>query len=188
MGALKLKEDLPNYTYDDYVVWEGRWEVIDGVPYAMSPMPKGKHQRISNNLAFEFQQKLENCKRCKAYMPVDWEVNRNTIIQPDNLIICDPPEDFIKLTKTPALVVEILSPSSAIKDKNLKYRIYEEAKVKYYLIVDPERLSAQVYELQNDKYTLLGEFDSSGSCDISLDIDSENSCEFSVDFREVFDL
>lgn len=188
MGALKLKEYLPNYTYDNYVEWEGRWEVIDGVPYAMSPMPMWKHQRINGLLFMEFQQKLKNCKRCKASMPVDWEVDKNTIIQPDNLIVCDPPSDFVKLTKTPALVVEILSPSTALKDKNLKYRIYEEAKVKYFFLVDPDRLSAEVYELQDDRYILLGEFDSSGSCDLSLEIDSDSFCEFRLDFAEVFDL
>jgi hypothetical protein len=30
MGVTALKrEDLPHYTYDDYVQWEGRWEKKD---------------------------------------------------------------------------------------------------------------------------------------------------------------
>jgi hypothetical protein len=34
MGLRALKmEDLPHYTYDDYAQWEGRWEIISGVPY-----------------------------------------------------------------------------------------------------------------------------------------------------------
>jgi len=33
-------EDLPHYTYDNYVQWEGRLELICGVPHAMSPSPK----------------------------------------------------------------------------------------------------------------------------------------------------
>ncbi|HSV11108.1 MAG TPA: hypothetical protein VLI68_10085 [Hanamia sp.] len=36
MSAVKL---LPHYTYEDYCHWEGRWEVIDGIPYAMIPAP-----------------------------------------------------------------------------------------------------------------------------------------------------
>lgn len=45
-AALALKiEDLPHYTYDDYAQWEGRWEIIEGVPYAMSPAPTIKHQQ-----------------------------------------------------------------------------------------------------------------------------------------------
>ncbi len=40
--ALKM-EDLPHYTYDEYVQWEGRWELIRGIPVAMVPMPVMKH-------------------------------------------------------------------------------------------------------------------------------------------------
>jgi hypothetical protein len=36
MSAVKL---LPHYTYEDYCHWEGRWEVIDGISYAMIPAP-----------------------------------------------------------------------------------------------------------------------------------------------------
>ncbi len=180
MGAIDY---LPHYTYEDYENWQGRWEVIDGVPYAMSPMPKGKHQRISNNIAFEVQSKLKNCKRCKVFMPVDWVVRNDTIIQPDNLIVCDVDVDFIKLTKTPALVVEILSPSTEKKDRGLKFEIYEREKVKYYIIIEPENLEAEVYELKDDKYYLKGKFQKEGFCEIDLDI-----CKFEMDFSEIFDL
>lgn len=188
MVELKLAQELPSYNYEDYLQWEGRWEIINGVPYAMSPMPKGRHQRISNTIAFELQQKLKNCKRCKAYLPVDWEVDRNTIVQPDNLIVCDlEDEDFSKLTKTPSLIVEILSPSTALKDKNLKYRIYEESGVSYYIIIDPDTLIATVYHLKDKKYELSGVFEKEGRYAIALD--SQNSqCAFEIDFGEVFDL
>lgn len=33
MSAVKL---LPYYTYKDYCNWEGRWELIEGIPFAMS--------------------------------------------------------------------------------------------------------------------------------------------------------
>ncbi len=40
-------KDIP-YSYADYLTWpdEERWELIDGVPYGMSPAPKRKHQDI----------------------------------------------------------------------------------------------------------------------------------------------
>jgi len=47
--ALKLKV-LPNYTYDDYVQWEGKWEVIEGIPFAMSPAPRFNHQVAANTI------------------------------------------------------------------------------------------------------------------------------------------
>ena len=33
------REQLPHYTYEDYLCWEGRWELINGIPYAMTPAP-----------------------------------------------------------------------------------------------------------------------------------------------------
>jgi|AMFO01.1.fsa_nt_gi hypothetical protein len=50
MGTLRL-EDLPHYTWDDYRLWEGRWELIHGVPYAMTPAPSIWHQQVSQNIA-----------------------------------------------------------------------------------------------------------------------------------------
>lgn len=42
MSAIK-KEYLPNYSYDDYVLWEGDWELIYALPSAMAPTPMIKH-------------------------------------------------------------------------------------------------------------------------------------------------
>lgn len=33
-------QDIPHYTYQDYEKWEGDWELIRGIRYAMSPAPK----------------------------------------------------------------------------------------------------------------------------------------------------
>ena len=33
----------PHYTYMDYLVWERRWGLIDGMPYAMRPTPAADH-------------------------------------------------------------------------------------------------------------------------------------------------
>jgi len=53
-STLKI-EDLPHYTYDDYVQWEGRWEIINGIPYAMVPAPGRKHQRLSVKIAAQLE-------------------------------------------------------------------------------------------------------------------------------------
>jgi hypothetical protein len=36
------------------VQWEGKWELIDGIPHAMSPAPTPKHQIIANTLGALF--------------------------------------------------------------------------------------------------------------------------------------
>jgi len=96
MGALKL-EDLPRYTYSDYVNWEDRWELIYGVAYAMAPAPMIRHQSVSNNIACELNNSLRNCKRCKALLPVDWKISDETIVQPDNSVICHINGKYIKV-------------------------------------------------------------------------------------------
>ncbi len=43
MGLLKL-EDI-HYTYDDYKLWKGDWELFDGIAVSMSPAPMRKYQK-----------------------------------------------------------------------------------------------------------------------------------------------
>jgi len=44
------------YTYSDYLNWpdEERWELIDGIPYNMSPAPSTELQRISRDIEMQF--------------------------------------------------------------------------------------------------------------------------------------
>jgi hypothetical protein len=84
-NAIRL---LPHYTYEDWMNWEGQWELIEGIPYAMSPMPVPNHQRIAGNLFTEFRLQLKNCKECAAYQPIDYKVADDVIVQPDLLIVC----------------------------------------------------------------------------------------------------
>jgi len=145
---------LPHYTYDDWLHWEGRWELIEGIPVAMSPMPVPEHQRVAADLIYEFKQALKGkCSDCKAYLLLDYKVSEETILQPDLLIVCGRIEKKY-LDFTPSLVVEILSPATTIKDRNTKYQIYEQQGVKYYLIVDIKQKQVEIHELINGKYIL----------------------------------
>ena len=108
-------EDLPRYTYDDYVQWEGKWELIHGIPYAMSPFPSIQHQAISHKIDVALAKSLEGCEHCQALLPVDWKIDNCTTVQPDNLVVCGKPEGQY-LTITPTLIFEVLSPATASKD------------------------------------------------------------------------
>lgn len=151
MGALK-EEELPQYTYQDYLHWEGKWELIHGIPYAMSPAPTIKHQNISNKIAYQLYELFQNCKKCQVLLPIDWKVKENTILQPDNSVICHTPKNNNFITKPPKIIFEILSKSTSKKDQGIKFNIYQQEGVNYYILVDPKEESAKVYELINDKY------------------------------------
>ncbi len=75
MGLASLKmEDLPHYTYDDYVQWEGQWELLKGIPYAMVPAPVLKHQDLSLDIAIQLKNLLAACEKCHVYEALDWQI------------------------------------------------------------------------------------------------------------------
>jgi Uma2 family endonuclease len=94
---------------------------------------------------------------------VDWQISDDTVVQPDVLVVCDENEEEEKLTVTPVLVFEILSPSTARKDRVLKYQLYQNSGVTYYCIVDPGTKSAEVFVLRDQKYSPKETFEVLGS-------------------------
>jgi Uma2 family endonuclease len=178
--ALK-NEYFPNYTYDDYLLWEGKWELIYGIPYAMAPAPMIKHQTISNKIARYLDEALETCKTCQVLLPIDWKIDDSTIVQPDNLVICHEPQFDAYIKKAPKVIFEILSKSTATKDIHLKYELYEKEGVDYYVIVDPEESIAKVYKLYNGQYIKV--------CDAYKEsiIFELPECKFAFDFSKIWD-
>jgi Uma2 family endonuclease len=173
---------LPYYTYNEWKHWQDRWELIDGVPYAMSPSPLPKHQRIATALSFEFELILRKAKcSCSVYQPIDYKVAEDTILQPDLLIVCKPINKAF-LDFPPALVVEILSPSTAMKDRNNKFTIYQQQQIPYYLIVDTDKEIIEVYSLNEEGiYTL-----QLSSPDGSYNFHLTEHCKSDVDLSNVW--
>lgn len=172
----------PHYTYDDYLLWEGNWELIDGMIYAMSPAPNIRHQGISGNLYSIFQQAINNgCQKCKVSLPIDWKIDEKTVVQPDLLVLCRPITTSQYLDITPALVVEILSPSTAYKDRHEKFELYEQTGVKYYLIVDPQFNKLEIYEL------ITGQYQPAAVTPPQFSFTLEEGCELAVDFAKTWD-
>ncbi len=147
---------LPHYTYEDYCQWEGRWEIIEGIPFAMSPAPAPRHQWISSNIKAELRNAIKKagCKNCKVYDFIDIKVAEDTILQPDAVVVCSEiNKPFLDFAAT--IVVEILSPSTAMKDRNNKFYIYQSQKIPYYIIVDVDKNEIEIYRLdQEGKYQL----------------------------------
>jgi Uma2 family endonuclease len=95
-------------------------------------------------------------------------------------VVCgDNPED-VKLSTPPVLVFEILSPSTARKDRVLKYQLYQNSGVTYYCIVDPKTKSAEVFILRENKYK---EADAFFGGKITFDL---GPCSIAFDFSELF--
>ncbi|WP_281950426.1 Uma2 family endonuclease [Nitrosophilus kaiyonis] len=179
MAALDL---LEKYTYEDYKKWEGRWELIDGIAYSMSPAPYPKHQEIVLKIAKELDENLD-CEGCKVYIsPIDWVINDENVVQPDVLVTCENIDDETKfLTQTPKLIVEVLSLSTALKDLTTKFSLYEKQKVKYYVVINPTTEELEIFEIENDKYKMIKKFKSEGVFEFFWD-----NCKTKIDFKKVF--
>ncbi len=171
---------LPHYTYEDYCRWEGQWELIDGIPYAMSPAPRPEYQTIAGNLHAEFRAALKKNKcNCKVYQPIDYKVSEDTILNPDLSIVCKPIKEAF-LNFPPELVVEILSPATALKDRHTKFEIYQKEKIPYYIIVDVNNKAIELYHLINDLYAKK-EVDQQQPFSFALP-----DCQFEIKFDDIW--
>lgn len=160
MGST-VEKNKKRYNYADYLNWpeNEKWEIIDGVPYNMTPAPSRRHQKISGALFNRLYNYLEG-KPCEVYsapfdvrLPVSNETDEQiqTVVQPDLVVVCDPSKlDERGCKGAPDLVVEILSPLTAKKDLREKFFLYERVGVKEYWIVHPAEKTISVFKLEEE--------------------------------------
>ncbi|PHS41018.1 MAG: hypothetical protein COB07_03235 [Sulfurovum sp.] len=171
------------YTFDDYVKWEDRWELIDGIAYAMSPAPYPKHQKTVARIWRELDANLEcNNDLCEVYIsPVDWKIDESTVVQPDVALFCEVPEGQF-FSKTPPIVVEVLSKATALKDVTTKKELYEKQAVQFYIIVEPHTEVADLYELVEGKYLHIDKYTKKNVCVLLV----SDECKTAINFSKVF--
>ena len=153
--ALPAKKE-EGFTYRDYLSWpeEERWEIIEGRAYAMSPAPKPRHQKIVSKFDFYFHLKLKGCSHFIA--PTDVVLDERNVVQPDLFVVCDPKKITEEnISGAPDLIIEVVSPSTEVKDKREKRLLYERFGVREYLIVypEPERSYVELYVLREGRYS-----------------------------------
>ena len=150
------------YTYADYCTWDDdtRWELIEGVPYAMAPSPSLSHQSLSGSIHNQLYNFLVG-NPCRVFAaPFDVRLNAagdddDTVVQPDIVVVCDREKlDEKGCNGAPDMVVEILSPSSDRHDRFVKFRLYRSAGVREYWIVDPNSRTIQACLLKGSEYII----------------------------------
>jgi Uma2 family endonuclease len=111
----------------------------------MSPAPVKRHQMLAGYIFSEIIPSTDKCSYCGVLLDEDWKLDSNTVLKPDVALVCyDDNPKFI--SKTPDIIFEILSPSTARRDEGIKFNRYEEQGVKYYILVYPDDLIAKVYK------------------------------------------
>ena len=155
MGPLARKLD-ERFTYGDYLLWNDgkRWEIIDGEVYAMSPAPNLKHQRISWNITAGLSPYFKG-KPCEPFeAPTDVVLDEYNVVQPDLLVVCDRSKlTAANIQGAPDLVIEILSPSTTVKDRREKLALYERFGVLEYLLFHPVDETVERFVLRDGRYS-----------------------------------
>ena len=150
------------YTIDDiYALPDGeRAELIDGELYMMTP-PGTTHQRIASFLHWAIRNYIQeqngDCEIFPAPFAVFLNNDEHTYVEPDISVICDKSKlDEKGCNGAPDWVIEIVSPSSKRMDYFIKLSKYQNAGVREYWIIDPDKNNVFVYDFENEDLNAYG--------------------------------
>ena len=143
-------------TYEDYCAApaDSRYELLDG-ELTMVPAPNLKHESVRSRLGRELINFIVEHKLGELfYAPCDVLLSNNDIVQPDLLFVSREREHLLSggrnVQGAPDLVVEILSPSTAERDRGEKRELYSKHGVTEYWLVDPMAETVEIHRLQGD--------------------------------------
>ena len=125
-------------------------QLIEG-ELIMSPSPNTKHQRVLRKL-YDIVNGLKPNGEL-FFAPFDVYVNDKNVFQPDLMFISEKKQHIIThrgVEGAPDLVVEIISPSNSIYDRNVKKKKYLEFGVAEYWIIDPANQTLEIYTTDLD--------------------------------------
>ena len=143
-------------TYDDFLLFpeDGkRHELIDGVHY-VTAAPTVGHQELLGRLYLAIGNFLAGRRHLgRVFLsPLDVVLSYYDVVEPDLLFIAGDQQDILteaNVQGPPALVVEILSPSTRRRDEGIKRKLFEEKGIREYWIVDPKGLRVTIFR-RND--------------------------------------
>jgi len=149
--------DTLQYTVEDYLALPEsgpRYELIEGELH-MTPAPATRHQRISRNLEYLLHSYAIAHENGEVfYAPFDVFLGEYDVVQPDIVWVSRKRAELVSargLEGAPDLVVEILSPATALLDLHTKRKLYQRTGVRELWIVDPTDDSITVHHLATGK-------------------------------------
>jgi Uma2 family endonuclease len=174
MGVAARNEHRGSLTYRD--LWHtpedgNRYEIIAGEVY-VTPPPYTVHQRVSRNLERILDRHVtENDIGGVLHAPVGVVLEKPSGVQPDILFIAKSRLSILQekaVFGAPDLVVEVLSSSTAARDRGVKKDLYARTGVRYYWLLDPRKKALQAFRLDAGRYVLEAEHTGSATFRPSL--------------------
>lgn len=136
-------------TYQDYLQLPetSRYEVLGG-DLRMVPAPNEVHQKVTGEIYYALVTQVGRKGRGRVYFgPFDVILDEDSVVQPDVLVVLKPNLSIVSpegIRGAPDLVVEVLSPGTAARDRGIKRRLYGGYGVKEYWIVDPDANTVEI--------------------------------------------
>jgi len=174
------------FTYEDYqhTPDDQRYELLDG-ELIMAPAPNVGHQRIGTQLGWRLAQFVtERGLGEILFAPCDVVLSNTDVVQPDLLFVSHERAHLLlggaNVLGAPDLVVEILSPSTAGRDRTLKRALYAKHGVREYWLVDPDARTVTVLRLDGGAFEVVGLYGEEQT------LTSPTLEGFAVDLNEIF--
>jgi Uma2 family endonuclease len=126
-----------------------RHELIDGEHY-VTASPNTRHQVLSVRLTVALANFLDEHSVGQVFHVLDCVFGKFDVVEPDLLVVLNDQLDILtkkNIKGVPALVVEILSPSSLKVDSRIKRTLFERRGVKEYWVIDPVADRVAVHRL-----------------------------------------
>ncbi|WP_027717672.1 Uma2 family endonuclease [Desulfovirgula thermocuniculi] len=141
------------FTYEDYCLLpeEKRVELIGGDFYLV-PSPSVFHQRVAANIEDILRRFVKERKLGEVFLaPLDVVLSPHDVVQPDIMFISRERLHLIdeeNIKGPPDLVVEVLSPPTAERDRTLKKKLYAKSGVRELWLVDVAAQVVEVFDLE----------------------------------------
>ena len=152
---MTVAQPILKFTYEDYRTAppDKRYELLDG-ELLMTPAPNLKHQRLQLRLGMRLAQFIEEQGLGELFIaPCDVVLSDTDVVQPDLLFVSRERRHLLSggdnVRGAPDLVVEILSPATADRDRGYKHALYARHGVEEYWLVDPEAETVWIHRLQD---------------------------------------
>ena len=147
-------------TYKEYEALPAdgrRYEIHDG-ELSVTPAPSPQHQRVIGDLYTMLRQHVKSGGLGEVLLsPIDCILTDISIVQPDLVYLDTARASLVSnrgIEGPPALVIEVLSPSTTEIDRSTKRQLYARHGVPYYWIVDPGARAVEAYVLSEGAYQL----------------------------------
>ena len=145
-------------TLAEFLRWEDgtdtRYELLGGCPVAMAP-PAIAHGILALRLGARIDAALRSRSPCfgQSEAGIARPDRNDTCYIADLAVTCTPPERGQQLLQDPLLIVEILSPGTALYDRQTKVSDYRRIpSVQEILLIDSTSIFAEVLRREGDRW------------------------------------